>query len=98
MSSMTDRDDDDFVLCGGGARPTDVHLASVVHCVNEEIVEWLKRRGTHRAGQMMSVDRGRPEVAGRPSDRRDCPISEVGTRQTYFNRPTQPSSNCRSYR
>jgi hypothetical protein len=54
MSSMTDRDDDDFVLCGGGARPTDVHLASVVHCVNEEIVEWLKRRGTHRAGQMMS--------------------------------------------
>ena len=37
-------DPNDFVICGGGARPEDKHLASTVRCVDDEIIEWLKRR------------------------------------------------------
>ena len=57
MGSMTGPDDGECVLCGGGARPTDTHLASIVHCVDDEIIAWLRqreRRRTHRTGQMMS--------------------------------------------
>jgi hypothetical protein len=25
----------------GGAAPTDVHLASTIHCIDEEIIGWL---------------------------------------------------------
>jgi hypothetical protein len=28
----------------GGAKPTDLHLASTIHCVDGEIHQWLKRR------------------------------------------------------
>jgi hypothetical protein len=35
---------DTIVICGGGARPEDEHLLSIVHCVDEEIIEWLARR------------------------------------------------------
>jgi hypothetical protein len=43
---MSDPDPDEpgGVLCGGGAKPTDTHLASTVHCVDDEIIEWLERR------------------------------------------------------
>jgi hypothetical protein len=27
-----------------GAKPTNTHLASTVHCVDDEIIEWLKLR------------------------------------------------------
>jgi hypothetical protein len=33
---------------GGGAKPTDTHLDSIVHCVNGEIVEWLEQREQYR--------------------------------------------------
>ena len=33
-----------FVNCGGNAKPTDLHLLSTVHCVDEEIFDFLKRR------------------------------------------------------
>jgi hypothetical protein len=48
--AMTDPDpsplfaDGCSVICGGGAKPTDEHLASIIHCVDEEIIEFLKRR------------------------------------------------------
>jgi hypothetical protein len=48
MGRMTDRDDDDFVLCGGGARPSDTHLWSVVHCIDGEVVAWLEKREQRR--------------------------------------------------
>jgi hypothetical protein len=44
------------IVCGGGARPTDLHLASTIHCVDDEIIEWLERRerrGRHR--QLLAV-------------------------------------------
>jgi hypothetical protein len=34
----------EFVFCGGGAKPTDTHLASIVHCANAEIFQWLQQR------------------------------------------------------
>ena len=34
----------DLIVCYGGAKLTDKHLASTVHCVDDEIIEWLKRR------------------------------------------------------
>jgi hypothetical protein len=36
--------DCDVICCYGGAKPTDLHLLSTVHCVDEKIFEWLKRR------------------------------------------------------
>lgn len=43
---MSDPDPEEpgAVLCGGGAGPTDTHLASIIHCVDDEIIEWLARR------------------------------------------------------
>jgi hypothetical protein len=34
----------EIVFCGGNAQPTDTHLAVTVHCVDDEIIEWLARR------------------------------------------------------
>ena len=36
--------DGEVIVCYGGAKPEDEHLASIVHCVDGEIVEWLRRR------------------------------------------------------
>jgi hypothetical protein len=47
MSTYFDKLDADNVtltVCGGNAGPDDVHLASVIHCIDDEIVEWLKLR------------------------------------------------------
>ena len=33
---MTDPDDFDVIFCGGGAKPTDTHLASTIHCIDDE--------------------------------------------------------------
>jgi hypothetical protein len=55
MSGMTDPDDGEVIFCGGGAKPTDTHLASTVHCVDEEIIEWLERRERHRHGNKASA-------------------------------------------
>ena len=49
MAGMSDHyflDDDGTTIihCGGGARPQDTHLASTVHCTDDGIIEWLKRR------------------------------------------------------
>jgi hypothetical protein len=35
--------DTDIVICGGGAKPTDLHLLSTVY-IEEEIFKLLKRR------------------------------------------------------
>jgi hypothetical protein len=47
MSSPVNFDqgpDTEFIICGGNAKPTDTHLASIVHCIDEEIFDFLKRR------------------------------------------------------
>jgi hypothetical protein len=36
--------DADVIACYGGAKPTDTHLASKIHCVDDEIIGWPKRR------------------------------------------------------
>src|SRR5258706_14736528 len=40
--------DCDVVVCYDGAKLTDKHLAARVHCVDEEIIGWLKRREQRR--------------------------------------------------
>jgi hypothetical protein len=40
--------DSDIVICYGGAKPTDTHLASKVVAIDEEIIEWLERRERRR--------------------------------------------------
>jgi hypothetical protein len=62
--AMTDPDpnpfaDCDVVVCYGGAKPEDKHLASIVHCIDDEIFEWLERREQRRARA--------PRVARRPA-------------------------------
>jgi hypothetical protein len=41
-------DDCDVIICYGGAKPTDRHLTAAVHCVDDEIIEWLERRREQR--------------------------------------------------
>jgi hypothetical protein len=40
--------DCDVVVRYDGAKPEDKHLAVIVHCVDEEIIEWLERREAKR--------------------------------------------------
>jgi hypothetical protein len=40
--------DQETANAGGGAKPTDTRLDSIVHCVNGEIVAWLEQREQHR--------------------------------------------------
>jgi hypothetical protein len=39
-----------IIHCAGAAKPTDTHLASIIHCVDEEILKFLKRREARRQG------------------------------------------------
>ena len=47
--------DCDVIVCYGGAKPTDSHLASTVHCVDDEIIEWLRRRERRRHERVKCV-------------------------------------------
>jgi hypothetical protein len=37
-------DEGEIVICCGGAKPSDAHLASKIVAINEEIIEWLGYR------------------------------------------------------
>jgi len=40
--------DCDAIGCYGNAKPTDTHLASVIHCIDGEIIGWLERQERRR--------------------------------------------------
>ncbi len=49
LTEMTDPDPSPFanchvIVCYGGAGLFDKHLASTIHCVDDEIIGWLQRR------------------------------------------------------
>jgi hypothetical protein len=48
-------DCDVVVCCNGGAKPADTHLASMVQCVDGEIIQWLERRERRRHGNKASA-------------------------------------------
>jgi hypothetical protein len=48
QTSVSYAADGDLIVCYGGAKPTDKHLASKIHCVDDEIIGWLKRRERRR--------------------------------------------------
>jgi hypothetical protein len=48
QTSVSYAADCDVIVCYGGATIYDKHLASTVHCVDDEIIKWLKRRGQRR--------------------------------------------------
>jgi hypothetical protein len=50
------RDDDDAFVCYGGAEPGDTHLIATVHCVDDEIIDWLAQRERSRARKTKKVD------------------------------------------
>jgi hypothetical protein len=39
----------DLIVCYGGAKLTDKHLASKIHCVGDKIIGWLERRELRKA-------------------------------------------------
>jgi hypothetical protein len=39
---MSDDDEGEVIICFGGAKIEDVHLASTIVAVDEEIFEWLE--------------------------------------------------------
>jgi hypothetical protein len=45
---MTDNNEVTIIHCGGAAKPTDTHLASIVHAVDNEIISWLHQREQRR--------------------------------------------------
>jgi hypothetical protein len=57
-------DDCDVIICYGGAKPTDRHLAATVHCVDDEIIEWLEQRREQRRGCVATLHQCR-----RPKER-----------------------------
>jgi hypothetical protein len=44
--------DCDVIVCYGGAKLADKHLASTIHCVDDEIIGWRKRRCSRRDCQL----------------------------------------------
>jgi hypothetical protein len=58
QTSVSYTADCDVIVCYGGAKPTDNRLASKIHCVDDEIIEWLKRReqrGATAKGQPLAT-------------------------------------------
>jgi hypothetical protein len=55
QTSLSYAADGDLIVCYGGAKLADKHLASKIHCVDDEIIEWLERRELRKG-----VDRCRP--------------------------------------
>src|ERR1700722_5687095 len=48
----------------GGAKLTDKHLASKIHCVDDQIIGWLKRREQGRRDKTASAAEQKPPSAG----------------------------------
>jgi hypothetical protein len=48
QTSVSHAADCDVVVCYGGAKLTDKHLSSKIHCVDDEIFEWLQCRERRR--------------------------------------------------
>ena len=44
QTSVSYAADSGVIACYGGAKPTDKHLASTIHCIDDEIIDWLQRR------------------------------------------------------
>jgi hypothetical protein len=51
QTSVSYAADCDVIVCYGRAKLTDTHLASKIHCVDDEIIEWLKRRDSAKASK-----------------------------------------------
>jgi hypothetical protein len=47
------------IFCSGDAQPDDEHLRATVHCVDEQVIEWLERRMSKKrsngSGDMISA-------------------------------------------
>ncbi len=48
------------IVCYDAAKRTDKHLAATVHCVDDEIIEWLKRREQRGRGKTASAAKQKP--------------------------------------
>jgi hypothetical protein len=52
QTSVSYAADCDVITCYGGATIYDKHLASTVHCVDDEIIDWLQRRERRRCDRV----------------------------------------------
>ena len=46
--------DGEIIVCYGGAKPNRDMNWSVVHCIDDDIIEWLERRERRRRDQLSS--------------------------------------------
>ena len=51
QTSVSYAADANVIVCYSNAKLTDTHLASEIHCVNNEIFGWLERREQRRRGK-----------------------------------------------
>jgi hypothetical protein len=42
---MIDLNECEIIVCGGNAKPSDLHLASMIHCIDDDVIPWLEWRG-----------------------------------------------------
>ena len=47
------------IKCYGNAEPTDVHLASTIRCVDDEIINLLRRRERRRRDRSPQIEKVR---------------------------------------
>jgi hypothetical protein len=81
QASVSYAADCDVIVCYGGAKPTDTHLASVIHCIDDEIIGWLRRREQRRRRKQSpshcsAIDN--PDYD--ESRQNEYPIGNLGTR------------------
>jgi hypothetical protein len=54
QTSLSHAADCDVIVCYGGAKLADKHLASKIHCIDDRIIEWLQRRERRRRSRQGS--------------------------------------------
>jgi hypothetical protein len=45
---------DEIIVCYGNAKPGDIHLVSTIHCIDEEILDWLERHEEEKRNEFVS--------------------------------------------
>ena len=54
QTSVSYAADCDVMVCYGNAKSTDKHAAATIHCIDDEVIEWLERRERRRRSRQGS--------------------------------------------
>ncbi len=81
MSDQTNEDDSEIVVCYGGAGPADAHLLATVHCVDDEITEYLEQpRAMPLALTDWQLEQVLAAAASIPAEQRGVWLQDIANR------------------